>query len=204
MLNNVHLLLNRFSVSGKSFEEVKRGKNNGYYEQELIENLIKTPSALRLVSRELAEKALIDAKPLLHPLLQQVDLENLGQHREFVQAFKDALERAVAERIFLRLSFVKVVYKFDPPRGSSTAGWDSMIHLLLLVPRLLPSINELGFKLDSEMLQQLQSLSWTRFQHSKSVVEIQQVTPNEIRRGICSGAMFFSLYAAPVQVWPPN
>ena len=206
MFKKVHMLLNRYGMGSKSFEEAKlsKNKNNGDCEQEVIESLIKNQSEFRQVSKELCEKALIDAKNQLHPLLQQVDLEKLGQRREFVQAFKEALERAVAERIVLWLPCVKVVYKFDPPRGSGTEDWDNTIHLLLLVPRLLPSINELGLKLDSEMLQQLQSLSWTRFQHSISVVEIQQVTPNEIRRGIRYGAMFFSLYAAPVQVWPPS
>ena len=52
------------------------------------------------------------------------------------------------------------------------------------------------------MLKRLKDLSWSRFQVSKSFIEIQQVTPNEIRHGVCYAAMFVSLYSAPSQVWP--
>jgi len=202
MFNKIHMLVNHFGMSSKYFEEAKQSKNNGYYEQEVIEGLIKNPYTFRQVSEQLCEKALINAKTQLHPLLQQVDLENLGQRREFVEAFKHALERAVAERIILWLPCVKVVYKFNPPRGSSKEYWDNTIHLLLLVPRLLPSINELGTMLDREILERLTHFSWSRFKDSQSILELQQVTPYEIRHGVCYGAMFFSLYAAPSQVWP--
>ena len=202
MLNKIHMLVNRFGVIGKYFDEAKPSKRNDYYRQEIIEDLIQNPYAFRQGSSELCEQALMDAKTQLHPLLQQVDLEKLGQRREFVQAFKHALERAVAERIVLWLPSVKVVYKFDPPRGSSPEGWDKTIHLLILVPSLLPSINELGTMLDYEILKRLKHFGWSRFKDSQSILELQQVTPYEIRHGVCYGAMFYAFYTAPSQVWP--
>ena len=202
MLNKIHMLVNRFGVIGKYFDEAKPNKRNDYYKQGVLEDLIQNPSAFRQGSSELCEKALMDAKTQLHPLLQQVDLEKLGQRREFVQAFKHALERAVAERIALWLPSVKAIYKFGPPRVSSTEGWDNTVHLLILVPRLLPSINELGTMLDHEILERVKHFRWSRFKDSQSVLELQQVTPHEIRHGVCYGAMFYSLYTAPVQVWP--
>lgn len=202
MFNKLHMLFNRYGVIGKYSDAVKLSKNNVYYEQEIIENLIKNPYAFRQVSEELCKKAVMDAKTQLHPLLQQVDLEKLGHRREFVQAFKYALEGSVAARIARWLPCVRVIYKFDAPRVSSNEDWDNTIHLLMLVPRLLPSIKELGSKLDSAMLKRLKDLSWSRFQDSKSIIEIQQVTPNEIRHAVCYGAMFVSLYTAPSQVWP--
>jgi hypothetical protein len=66
----------------------------------------------------------------------------------------------------------------------------------------MPLIKELGTMLDGELLKSLKHLHWLRFQDAKSVIEIQQVTPDEMRHGICYGAMFFSFYAAPSQVWP--
>jgi hypothetical protein len=202
MFNKVHMLLNRYGLTGKYFDEAKQSKNDGYAKQEVIEGLFKSALEFRQVSEELCEKALMDAKTQLHPLLQQVELEKLGQRREFVQAFRHSLEGVVAESIALWLPLVKVVYRFDALRGRSTDDWDNRIHLLILVPRLLPSINELGAELDREMLEQLQRFSWSRFQDSKSILEIQQVTPHEIRHGVCYGAMFYSLYTAPSQIWP--
>lgn len=204
MLNKIHMLVNRLGVIGKYFDEAKPRKRSDCPKQELIEGLFESPYAFRQVGEELCEKALMNAKSQLHPLLQQVDLEKLGQRREFVQAFKHALERAVAERIGIWLPSVKVVYKFDPPRGSSTGCWDSKIHLLMLVPHLLPSINELGTMLDREILERLKHFSWSRFRDSQSILELQQVTSHEIRHGVCYGAMFYSFYTAPSQVWPPR
>ena len=158
--------------------------------------------AIRQASSELCEKVLTVAKTQLHPLLRQVDLEKLGQRSEFILAFKNALEKELAQQIVLWLPSVKVVYKFDSLRRSNSDDWDNTIHLLLLVPRLLPAVRELGINLDSEILKRLKRLRWSRFQDSKSLIEVQQVTPNEIRHGVCYGAMFFSLYAAPSQVWP--
>lgn len=80
--------------------------------------------------------------------------------------------------------------------------WDNTIHLLVLVPQLFNAINELGEKLDCDILKQLKRLSWTRFKNSRSIIEIQQVTQDEICHRVSYGAMFLSLYAAPAQVWP--
>jgi hypothetical protein len=154
------------------------------------------------MSNELSDNALRDAREQLHPLLHQVDLEKLSQRHEFLQAFKRSLEREIAQKIVMWLPCVKVVYRFDAPRGGSTEGWDNTIHLLVLVPQLLPPIKEFGARIDDEILKGLKRLSWSRFQDSKSIIEIQQVTPEEMRHSVCYGAMFFSVYAAPSQIWP--
>jgi hypothetical protein len=112
------------------------------------------------------------------------------------------LEREIAQKIVLWLPCVKVVYKFDASRKKRLEEWDNTIHLLVLVPQLIPLIKELGTMLDVAFLTSLKHLPWSRFQDSKFVIEIQQVTLKEIRHGICYGAMFFSYYAAPSQVWP--
>ena len=176
--------------------------NNNLYNQDALEFLLISPQELRQASREVCEKSLVEAKSRLHPLLHQVDVERLGQRPEFVQVFKNALENQVTQQIILRLSYVKAVYRFDNSRARNMVGWDNTIHLLVLVPQLMSSIQKLGPKLDQEIRQQLKNLNWSRFQLSTSIVEIQQVTPSEIRHGICYGAMFASFYAGPVQIWP--
>ena len=177
-------------------------KTNTYCEQDVLENVITNPNGLKQAARDLCEKALTDAKIQLHPLLQQVELERLDQRCEFLQAFKHALEKELARKIVRWQPCVQAVYKFDAARGGRMECWDNTIHLLVLVPQLFHAINELGEKLDCDILKQFKRLSWTRFQNSKSIIEIQQVTPDEIRHRVSYGAMFLSLYAAPAQVWP--
>ncbi len=45
--------------------------------------------------------------------------------------------------------------------------------------------------LDREILERLTHFSWSRFKDSQSILELQQVTPYEIRHGVCYGAMKF-------------
>lgn len=173
--------------------------------KDVIDHAGTTSGSLSQVANDVCEKALTDAKSQLHPLLQQVELERLGQRCDFLQAFKHALEQEIARKIVMWLPGVQAVYKFDAPMGGRIIEgecWDSTIHLLVLVPQLWNPIRDLGEMLDNNILKQLRRLSWKRFQKSNSIIEIQQVTPNEMRHGVSYGAMFLSLYAAPVQVWP--
>jgi hypothetical protein len=62
----------------------------------------------------------------------------------------------------------------------------------------------LGKKLDQSLVKYLKHLGWSRFQKRESILEIQQVTPNELRHGISYGAMFYAVYTVPVKVWPQN
>ncbi len=79
MFNKLQLLLNHYGISDKDFDKAKPRENKPSYEKKVIEDLIKNPYAFRQGSSELCEQALMDAKTQLHLLLQQVDLEKLGQ-----------------------------------------------------------------------------------------------------------------------------
>jgi len=177
-------------------------KNISFYKQEVLDDLLKNSYEFRQMSNDLSDSALRNARERLHPLLHRVDLEKLGHRHDFLEAFKCSLEREIAQKIVLWLPCVKAVYRFDSSRRSITEEWDNTIHLLVLVPRLMPPIKELGPLLDGEILNGLKHLGWSRFQDSKSIIEIQQVTPEEMRHGVCYGAMFSSVYTAPSQIWP--
>ncbi len=183
-------------------DRVKAGKKHRSTKPEVTDYLPTNAYEFRQIADELCDHAQRVATDQLHPLLQRVDLEKLSQRHEFLEAFKCSLEREIAQKIVLWLPCVKVVYRFDSSRRSSTEDWDNTTHLLVFVPQLMPSIKELGTILDGELLKSLKRLPWSRFQDSKSIIEIQQVTPEEMHHGVCYGAMFFSVHAAPSQVWP--
>lgn len=180
-------------------------KNNNHYNQDVqavTASLIKNQYEFKQTAKDLCEKALVDAKSELHPLLRQVDLDRLDQRCNFLKAFKCALERRVAQQIMLWLPVVKAAYRFDPLMKNDSQNWDNTIHLLVLVPQIMSPFDELGANLDHEILQQLKDFNWTRFQYSKSLVDIRQVTLYEIHPGICAGAMFYSAYTVPAQICP--
>jgi hypothetical protein len=153
---------------------------------------------------DLCKKALEDAKEQLHPLLRNTELDRLRKRSEFVQAFKLALERRIAQKVAAWQPEVQAVFKFDETWMENREDWDGSLHLLVKVPRLSNAIKMFGKKLDRSLTRYLQQLGWSRFRKRQSVLEIQQVTPNELRHGVSYGAMFSAVYNVPVKVWPPK
>jgi hypothetical protein len=150
----------------------------------------------------ICEKALQAAKSQIHPLLREADLHRLEQRGEFLQAFKCALERTIAQALARWQPGIQAVYRYDETRLENIENWDGSIHLLLKVPRLSNGIRALGKKLDKNLVSYLEQSGWHRIPTRQSVLELHQVTPPELRHGIGYGAMFFAVHTAPVRVWP--
>lgn len=165
---------------------------------------IPAPNDFGQVANELCEKALNDAKAQLHPLLRNVELNRLDQRSEFIQAFRSALEQRIARTLAAWQPNVQAVFKFDETLTENREAWDGSIHLLVKVPRLSNAVKALGKKLDRSLVKYLKQLGWSRFRKRQSILEIQQVTPNELRHGVSYGAMFSAVYNVPVKVWPPK
>jgi hypothetical protein len=154
------------------------------------------------VANDLCERALNNAKAQLHPLLRNTELDRLGQRSEFLQAFKSALEQGIARKLAVWQPGVQAVFKYDETWTENMETWDGSIHLLVKVPRLSNTVKALGKKLDGGLVKCLKRLGWQRFRTLESILEVQQVTPNELRHGIGYGAMFCAVYTVPVRVWP--
>jgi hypothetical protein len=169
-----------------------------------VEPMIPAPNDFGQVANELCEKALNDAKAQVHPLLRSVELDRLDQRTEFVEAFKSALEKRIARKLPVWQPNVQAVFKFDEAPRENIETWDGSVHLLVKVPRLSGSMKILGKTLDGSLMKTLKQLGWSRFRKRQSILEIQQVTPNELRHGVGYGGMFAAVYNVPVKVWPPK
>ena len=170
---------------------------------ETVETLVPAAEDLNQVANDICEKALNDAKEELHPLIRNAELNHLRKRSEFVQAFKLALERRIAQKLASWQPNVQAVFKFDESwMEARDKSWDGSIHLLVKVPRLSNAIKMIGKSLDQNLTRCLQQLGWSRFLKHQSILEIQQVTPNELRHGVSYGAMFCAVYSPPEKVWP--
>lgn len=83
-------------------------------------------------------------------------------------------------------------------------SWDGSIHLLVKVPRLSNTVKALGKTLDKVLVKHLKQSGLPRFAKRQSILDVQQVTPNELRHGVSYGAMFYAVYTAPVKIWPQD
>ena len=99
---------------------------------------------------------------------------------------------------------IQAIFQFDQRRIIDIQTWDGSVHLLAKVPLLSTSIGTLGKKLDHGLVRYLTRLNWQRFQGSSSILDVQQVTLDELRHSIGYAAMFCAVYTAPVRVWPQD
>lgn len=172
--------------------------------EESVEHAVPAVKDFGQAANDICEKALNDAKEQLHPLIRNVELNRLDKRNEFVQAFKLALEHRIARKLTSWQPGVQAVFKFDESWIQNRDSWNGSIHLLVKLPRLSNAMKALGKKLDQNLVKRLKQLGWSRFHRRQSVLEIQQVTPSELRHGISYGAMFYAVYSVPVKVWPQN
>ncbi len=163
-------------------------------------------SALQSLEKEadrLCESALNEAKEQLHPLLRSADVSRLEKRSEFIQAFRSALEKRIAKKLAASQPSIQSVFRYDDSHTANDPSWDGSIHLLVKVPRLSDAIKSFGKYLDKYVSEYLaKQLGWTRFRGQQSILDIRQVTVNELRHGISYGAMFYAVHSAPVKVWP--
>jgi hypothetical protein len=150
----------------------------------------------------LCQRALAEAKHQLHPLLQNIELNRLDQRREFLQTFKFALEQQIARTLVVWYPDIQAIFRYDATPNKNTEDWDGTIHLLAKVPRLSKQLKALSNKLDNGLVKCIKRWNWSRFDKSQTILDVQQVTPNELRHGTGYGAMFCAVYTVPVQVWP--
>lgn len=170
--------------------------------EELMEVSLPAMKVLGKVAEDICEKALNDAKAELHPLIRNNELTHLRKRSEFVQAFKLALEQRVAQKLAAWQPGVQAVFRFEESWVDKGQSWDGSLHLLVKVTRLSDTIKAFGEKLDRSLTGCLQQLGWSRFLKRQSILDVQQVTLNELRHGIGYGAMFYAVYNIPVKVWP--
>ena len=156
------------------------------------------------VANDIFEKALNDARGRLHPLLREKEIFQLRKRNEFVEEFKLGLERSIAQKIARLYPGVQAIFRFDESWMEARKHWDGTIHLLVQVPRLSNGIKSFGKKLDHSLTSRLNQLGWSRFRERDSILEVQQVTANELRHGVGYGAMFYAVYSLPLKVWPPK
>ena len=166
------------------------------------ERISSTAKDLRQVADDLCEKALRDAKDQLHPLLQNRELYVLDKRSEFTRAFKSALEDRIARILAAWQPGVQAVFKFEETPRENWETWDGSIHLLVKVPSLSDALKSFARKLDRSLVKCFRQLDWSRFQERQSILDVQQVTPSELRHRIGYGAMFCAVYTVPVKVWP--
>lgn len=153
-------------------------------------------------TNDLCNIALDESRSCLHPLLQRAGLDRLEQRPEFLGAFRSALETGIAQTLAAWQPAVQAVFRYDEGGMGARENWDGSIHLLVKVHRLSDVMEVLCNALDRSLLRSLNRLGWQRFRNCPSILNVRQVTKNELRHGVGYAAMFFAVHSVPVRIWP--
>ena len=156
------------------------------------------------VATTICEQAINDAKQQLHPLMRDAALHVLRKRSDFMQAFKLALEQRTAQTLASWMPNIQAIFRFDESWAESRSFWDGTLHLLVKVPNVSKALKFFASRLDESLIYCLQQLDCSRFRKRRSILDVQQVTPTELRHGTSYGAMFYAVYSVPEKVWSPK
>lgn len=170
--------------------------------EEISDCAYPTAGAFRRMAVDLCEAALNDAKSRLHPLNRNMKLDRLGNRPEFVQELKSALEQRVAQKLADSQLGIQAIFKFEEEWMKSQSSWDGSIHLLVQVACVSDLISVWVYNVDQGIVQYFHRSGWSRFSKRESVLDVQQVTSNELRHLTGYGAMFCAVHNVPVKIWP--
>ena len=159
------------------------------------------------VAEKIKDKALDFAKMKLPPLKRDQNLEELFQQRNFFCDFKHGLVEGVCQTIGEYDGKVIESYCFDPDANPDCQSGDEIpldgtINIILVVESKTAGLDALITSLDRGLTQALKELPIPNLVSYDSVLNIIQVTQNDVENRKGYAALISSLYAPALKVWP--
>jgi hypothetical protein len=159
------------------------------------------------VAEKIRDNALDFAKMKLPPVKRDQNLEELFQQRNFTCDFKHGLVEGVCETIGEYDGKVLESYCFDPDANPDCQSGDEIpldgtINIILVVESKTAGLDALITSLDRGLTQALKELPIPSLVSYDSVLNIIQVTQNDVEKRKGYAALLSSLYVRALKVWP--
>jgi hypothetical protein len=156
----------------------------------LLETDLVRPSRL---AERIREEAIMAAWAGDPELAHAVGRAGLISHPRFLPAFKLALAASVACTLGEHDAQVRAVYAYDSA--------DALLHLLVIVGRPSAALTMFVASLDRALAASLDELSLAVGHRRVSVLDVNLITPKEVRLGIGPAALLSAVYHPPLAVW---
>ena len=158
------------------------------------------------VAETLRDDSFLVAREGLVPPRDELPLETLLNDLEFVDHFKHSLAAGIARVLAAYDRQVKTIHYYDPrvcpeERAGSTLPIDATIHLLVEVNHPSPALSVLILALDRELTECLKTLPSGRFANLSFILDVNVLTPEDIRAGRGHATLLSSLYTPPLKIW---
>ena len=162
---------------------------------------------LERLAEGIRDSAVESARSSLHPLLRHLEVALLGRRPDFVSTFYESLAVSVSRALSRMDSHLLAVFRFSSPGEADPATNvphpGMPLHLLAITDDLgatqrLPLIG-----LDRALQSNLRQLGWPRFAGSGNTrfLDINLLTPRELRRGVGYAGLFSAFYSFPHRIW---
>ena len=163
-------------------------------------------SYLDEVAETMRDDAIAQAIAKLSSRAHHLDLANLLGRPDFLDYFKHGLASSAANVLAAHDWNVQAVYAYDAALDAgSEAGEDpprdTGVHLLVRVITPSAGLEALIASLDQALTASLKDLPAPGFRQRESVLDINLVSDDDMRRGVNYAGLLKGLFAPPLQVW---
>jgi hypothetical protein len=179
--------------------------------EELVHQSLVTHPAVRVlrleeVAETIRDDALAQAHHKVGGFQRGADLASLLEHPAFLDYFKHGLATGAANVLAANDQNVQAVYSYDPAcDAGSEAGEDpprdAGVHLLVWVTTPSAALEALIVSLDQALAASLKDLPAPGFRQRESVLDVNLISDDDIRRGVNYAGLLKGLFAPPLQVW---
>lgn len=161
---------------------------------------------LEKVAKKICNAALAETSIRLMPVQQELGLEYLFQHRNFVQDFKYSLAKEVAQTLAQHDKRVRAVYWFEPAANPDVEAGEYFlvgptIHLLVLVEAASAVLDTFVAALERGLIECLKELPSVLFTECRLLLDVNLVTPEAVERRTGLANLLSSIFAPPLKLW---
>jgi len=159
------------------------------------------------VAEKIRDDALVSAKSKLPPILQGQNLEELFQDTYFFCYFKHGLVESVCQTLCDYDEKIMESYCFDPNANPDCQSGeeilvDGTLNIILVVESKTAGLDALTASLNRSLTQALKELPIPMLKSYDSILNIIQVTQDDVENRKGYAALISSIYVKALKVWP--
>jgi len=158
------------------------------------------------VAETIRDDALASARVKLWAPERGSELARLLARPDFLDYFKYGLALGVSNALSAGDQKVRAIYVYDPSSNADSEAGEEMpqdvtVHMLVWVDAPSAALEAFIGAVDRALTASLKQLPSPRFAQRGSILDVNLVTDDDIRRGVNYAGLLSGVFALPLKVW---